>query len=140
MKQTRQLTTAAVDALSREIARGVELTRRGAEIEAELRAVRAHIRDVMEDAGIERQATATGDEALLVTRVGLSWDAGKLRDVLSRQQFAELVPPTPDGSGLRALMEASNAAFADELRRCARARRSVVVDLRAAPAASEVTA
>jgi hypothetical protein len=131
MRKVKRSTEAAVAELSERISRAVSLQQQVDALNVELKGEKAAIKEVMEDAGLERQATATGEEALLVSEERLVWNVEKLADVLNDDEFETLCPRKAAGEPLRALLGADEER-AKELRKCARASKSLRLELRSA--------
>ena len=138
MKTTRGKTAAAVVELDERIDRAVTIQVELEKINTELKAEKAAIKTLMEDAELRRQATARGNEALLIEEQRFSWDTEKLHEVLDRKQFDELCPRSPKGLALRQVYEQACAegdtAISKELRSCAKVSSAERLELRQAGA------
>ena len=115
--------------LSEAIDQAVGIQLQAEELDARLKAYRASIKELMTDTGIERHLSAAGNEALLIERQTLSWKLDRLQETLSRGQFDELCPRKPDAAALRGLLDSGQGP--DGLRGCAKASKSVALEIRA---------
>lgn len=141
MKATKQSTAGAVSELDSRIDKAVSLQGQIEKLSTELKAEREAIKTVMQDAELERQATAAGNEALLVEEERYSWDVGKLEKVLDDEQFDALCPRTAKGAEVRKVLEGAKAEgqakIAKELRACAKVSKSERLEVRTVSTATE---
>jgi hypothetical protein len=136
MKTARMETGAATKELNERIGKAVHYQQLQEQAAEKLKAEKAAIREIMEKAGLERAATPAGAEALLVEEERLAWHVEKLEDLLTADEFEQMCPRKATGELLRALMERDEKRQ-KELRACAKASKSVRLELRAAERAAE---
>ena len=138
MKITKGKTAAAITELDERINRAVTIQVELEKTNAELKAEKAAIKTLMEDAELRRQATAYGNEALLIEEQRFSWDTEKLHDVLDRKQYEDLCPRSPRSVALRQVYEQACAegetAISRGLRACAKVSNAERLELRQAGA------
>lgn len=133
MRLTRKATQGGVTGLNTQIAEVVLLAKLQEETAAKLKALREGIKETLEGLGLERHATPGGEEALLIEQVNYSWDVEKLEELLEDVEFDELCPRKPEAAKLRKWLEACEGLpAAKDIRACARARKSVKLEVRAA--------
>jgi regulator of replication initiation timing len=135
MNSTNRKATAALPSLQEAIDQAVGLQNQVDELCQRLSALRAEIKHAMEELGVERQLTASGNESLLIPKTAFIWNRDKLEKVLDAEAFEHLVPRKPEGDKLRQLLDASPADFARQLRGCKKDRQTLALELRTAPAA-----
>jgi hypothetical protein len=136
MKKTKRSTGSAVTDLCIRLPIAIRLLQEIEELSERLKNEKSAIREALEDANLQRYAAPSGEEALLVDEERLIFNAEKLAGELTEDEYAELCPPKPDTSKLRALME-TDAERAKALRKCAKVSHTSRLELRAAEQRNE---
>lgn len=132
MRTTKQKTAATIETVAPMIAAAVMMEQQAEELQTRAKAHRAAIKEALQAAGLERYATPTGYEALLIEKVTLSWSVDKLAALeLDDEEFEQLCPRRPNGEQLRAWLEGAAGTPAEkEIRACAKGSKRVDLELR----------
>lgn len=117
MKATKQKTVGAVSELNGRIDRCVALQQQVDALDAQLKAERASVKEILESNNLPRYATATGNEALLIEQTVLTWNPVSLESALQPDEMDELCPRKPVGEKLRKRFE-SDKEFAARVKKC----------------------
>lgn len=140
MKTAKKSSGAAVSLLNELIPDAVTISAQIDALAAVLKAKHEAIKVTMLDAGLDRFATESGGEALIIDAEVLTWDVEKLEKFLKDDLFEQMAPRKPNGTELRKLLDVykgSENQDAKSLRACAKAKTQRRLEVRAPVAAGE---
>jgi len=117
MKATKKKTVGAVSELNNRIDACIVLQQQIDAIKVRLDAERAGVKEILVSNKLDRYATATGNEALIIEKTAFTWNPDALQGALSEGDFEELCPRKPAAENLRKRME-SDKDFAKRVKKC----------------------